>query len=56
MPVSKELLSVLACPKCKGVLEYDRKSEKLACNKCRLRFGIIDGDIPNMLIDEAEKF
>jgi uncharacterized protein len=56
MPLSKELLGVLACPKCKGDLVYDRKNGKLVCSKCRLRFGIIDGDIPNMLIDEAEKF
>ncbi len=56
MPLSKELLEVLACPKCKGGLVYDRKSEKLICDKCRLRFGVIDGDIPNMLIEEAEKF
>ena len=54
MPVSKELLDILACSKCKGDLEYDK--EKLICNKCRLKFGIIDGNIPNMLIEEAEKF
>lgn len=56
MPLSKELLDVLACPKCKGDLVYERKKRKLTCNKCRLRFGIIGGDIPNMLIEEAEKF
>lgn len=56
MTLSKELLEVLACPKCKGELVYDRKNEKLVCNACRLHFGIIDGDIPNMLIKEAEKF
>ncbi len=54
--LSKELLAILACPKCKGSLDYNQKDEKLICNKCRLRYGIIDGDIPNMLIDEAEKF
>lgn len=56
MPVSKELLDILVCPKCKGDLDYDRHAEKLICKKDRLRFGIIDGSIPNMLIDEAEKF
>ena len=56
MSIPKELLEVLACPKCKGELVYDRKFEKLICNKCRLKFGIIDGNIPNMLIEEAEKF
>ena len=51
--LSKELLEILACPKCKGDLED--KDEMLICNKCRLRYRIIDG-IPNMLIEEAEKF
>ena len=53
--LSDELLKILACPKCKGDLEYDRKNEKLTCNCCRLRYTIKD-DIPVMLIDEAEKF
>lgn len=56
MPVPKELLEVLACPKCRSDLVYDRKNGKLTCNKCKLKFGVIDGDIPNMLIGEAEKF
>lgn len=49
-----KLLEVLACPKCKGDLEYDRKNEKLICNKCLLAYRIED-DIPIMLIEEAEK-
>jgi len=53
--LSKDLLDVLACPKCKGNIKYDKKASKLICNKCRLKYDII-GDIPNMLIDEAEKF
>ncbi len=56
MPVPKELLDILVCPKCKGELDYDKKAEKLVCSKDRLRFSIIDGSIPNMLIDEAERF
>jgi uncharacterized protein YbaR (Trm112 family) len=51
--LSKELLEILACPKCKGSLRY--KKDELVCNRCRLRYKVIDG-IPNMLIDEAEKF
>ena len=54
--LARELLDILACPKCKGGLEYRQQQEKLVCKKCRLKYGIIDGDIPNMLIDEAEKF
>ena len=51
--LSKELLDVLACPKCKGSLKYNGK--KLVCRKCRLRFRIND-DIPDMLLENAEKF
>ena len=52
---SKELQDILACPKCKGDLEYDTKNEKLICQKCRLKYDIKE-DIPIMLIDEAESF
>jgi len=53
--LSKELLDVLACPKCKGELEYNQKNEKLICHQCRLKYNIKE-NIPIMLIDEAEKF
>jgi hypothetical protein len=56
MPVDPELLAILACPKCKGDLEYDKENEKLICWNCRLRFPIIDGEIPDMLLEDAEKF
>ncbi len=53
--LSKELLDILVCPKCKGDLDYDRKNAKLTCKACRLKYRIED-DIPVMLIDEAESF
>ncbi len=53
--VDKELLEILACPKCKGELEYDQKNDKLICHACRLKYRVED-DIPIMLIDEAESF
>ena len=53
--LSKELLDILACPKCKGELEYDKENEKLKCHACRLKYEIKD-NIPIMLIDQAEKF
>ncbi|MBS3054619.1 MAG: Trm112 family protein [Candidatus Aenigmarchaeota archaeon] len=52
----EELLEIMACPKCKSDLEYDNAANKLTCNACRLRYAVLDGDIPNMIIDEAEKF
>lgn len=54
MSLAKELLDILACPKCKGDLEYDQAGQKLTCWACKLRYSIED-DIPIMLIDEAEK-
>ncbi|MBO8130845.1 MAG: Trm112 family protein [Candidatus Marinimicrobia bacterium] len=53
--ISKELLEILACPKCKGDLIYDQENDKLICESCRLKYPIKD-DIPIMLIDEAEKY
>ncbi len=50
----EELLSILACPKCKGDLEYREKEQKLICHKCKLAYPIVD-DIPVMLVDEAEE-
>jgi uncharacterized protein YbaR (Trm112 family) len=55
MTLDKELLEILACPKCKGDLEYREEEQVLVCPKCRLRYPIKD-DIPIMLIDEAESF
>jgi len=53
--IDPRLLEILACPKCKGDLEYDKKSDKLRCPNCRLVYSIRD-DIPIMLIDEAESY
>ncbi len=53
--LSEELLEILACPQCKGELEYDKESENLTCHTCRLRYEVKD-DIPIMLVEEAEKF
>ncbi len=50
--LDKELLSVLACPACKGDIEL--KDNKIVCIKCGLKYPIRDG-IPVMLIEAAEK-
>jgi uncharacterized protein YbaR (Trm112 family) len=53
--IDPRLLEILACPACKGNLNYDEENQKLICEKCRLRYPIKD-DIPVMLIDQAERF
>lgn len=54
MTVSKELLDILACPKCKGKVRLNDKGDGLICEKCRLMYEIRD-NIPVMLINEAKK-
>jgi uncharacterized protein len=52
MPIDKELLAILACPKCKGDIRLSQKEDGLICDACRVMYPIKD-DIPVMLIDEA---
>lgn len=52
MAISKELLDILACPKCKGDIQLNDSGDGLVCDHCRLMYPIKD-DIPIMLIDEA---
>jgi len=53
MALSKELLDILACPKCKGDINLNENKDGLICDKCKLMYEIKD-DIPIMLIDEAK--
>ncbi len=53
MPVSQELLDILACPKCKGDLHLTTGGDGLVCEACKLVYPIKD-DIPIMLVDEAQ--
>ena len=53
MAISKELLEILACPKCKGEIYLNDAGDGLICDKCKLKYEIKD-DIPIMLIDEAK--
>ena len=52
MAISKELLDILACPKCKGDIRLTEKGDGLICDKCKLLYEIKD-DIPIMLVDAA---
>ncbi|HYY51495.1 MAG TPA: Trm112 family protein [Myxococcales bacterium] len=53
MPVAPELKEILACPKCKGELEFREEKQEIVCKACRLVYRIED-DIPVMLVDEAK--
>ena len=52
MPISQELLDILACPACKTPVTLE--GEELVCGQCARRYPIRN-DIPVMLIEEGEK-
>ncbi|MCD6225036.1 MAG: Trm112 family protein [Deltaproteobacteria bacterium] len=53
MAINRELLDILACPKCKGDIYLNDASDGLICDNCKLVYEIKD-DIPIMLIEEAK--
>lgn len=50
--MDKKLLDILACPICKGPLEYRKQEQELVCKADHLAYPIRDG-IPVMLEEEA---
>lgn len=52
MAFNKELLEILACPKCKGKIQLTEQEDGLICNACKLKYEIRN-EIPVMLINEA---
>ena len=53
MGISKELLEILVCPKCKGDVRLNQAQAGLICDRCRLLYEIRE-EIPIMLVDEAK--
>ena len=51
--LEKELIEILACPKCKGDLLYDSQKEILICENCKVFYEIKEG-IPILLEEEAK--
>jgi hypothetical protein len=55
MTVDNRLLEILACPNCRGDVEYIEAQEVIVCRgECGYSYPVRDG-IPVMLIDEATK-
>jgi len=51
-PHFDKLLEILACPKCKGDLDFQAEKRRWLCRKCD-RYYYIEEGIPNFLIDES---
>lgn len=55
MTLDQKLLEILACPNCRGDVEYKEAEQTIECvGECRYTYPVRDG-IPVMLIDEAIK-
>lgn len=53
MTLRKDLLEMLACPKCGGAVALTGSGEALVCPACRLLYEIRNG-IPVMLVEESK--
>ena len=51
--LDKELLEILACPKCKKGIRLAEKENELICDACHLAYRVEDG-VPVLLINEAK--
>jgi uncharacterized protein YbaR (Trm112 family) len=52
MPLNRELIELLACPKCKGALKLRADESAFECGACHLAYAIVD-EIPNFILEEA---
>lgn len=52
MGINPKILDVIACPLCKGKLQYDKNAQTLICRFDRLVFPIENG-VPVMLAEKA---
>ena len=50
--VPQDLLDILVCPL--GHAELKLEGDRLICTRCGPRFKILDGGIPDMIIEDAE--
>jgi hypothetical protein len=53
MALNKDLLDILACPKCKGPIRLLPDGSAFVCETCKLAYSVVD-DIPNFIIEEAK--
>ena len=55
MALDAKLLEILACPNCRGDVEYRESEQVIECvGECRFKYPVREG-IPVMLIDVAVK-
>jgi uncharacterized protein YbaR (Trm112 family) len=53
-PIAKELFDILACPVCKGKLQYTADKKDLECKQCKTKYPI-EGGIPVIMPPNLQK-
>jgi uncharacterized protein len=53
MSLDLKILDVIACPICKGKLQYDKNAQVLICKFNKIAFPVKDG-VPIMLVHQAK--
>jgi uncharacterized protein YbaR (Trm112 family) len=53
MALNRELIDILACPKCKGPVKLREDESAFECANCKLAYPVVD-EIPNFIIEEAQ--
>jgi uncharacterized protein YbaR (Trm112 family) len=51
--IDSKILDILACPVCKGDVEYSAKDEVLICVDCKREYKVVNG-IPVMLYEPPD--
>lgn len=51
MTVPDDLMKIINCPKCKGSLKEEGMF--LTCDSCKLAYPVLDGDVPDLLIEDS---
>lgn len=54
MALNRDLIDILACPKCKGPLTLRPDESAFECAACKLAYPVVD-DIPNFIVEEAQE-
>lgn len=51
MAIEKELMQVLACPRCKSSVKENGMF--IVCSHCKLAYPVLNGKIPDMLMEDS---
>lgn len=52
--IDSKMLDILACPACRGDIEYDARNEKVVCTQCSRDYPVKNG-IPVMIFHPEEQ-